>query len=491
MWTDVHKRLHRKQRRIFKASKDGNKYLVCRLQLQLINSLDAKLAAVQRVTVLNERKNTKRIDSRVYPTNQQKIKLAYSLNLDGKAMPIKRVSILKPGKEERRPLRIPTIKDKAKQYLAKFALEPEWEARFESNSYGFRPGRSAHDAVQAIFIMLVKRERHVLCGDISECFNQINHTALLSKLDTFPKMEVQIRAWLKAEVMTSYAHREKDNEFSTIDTSQGKIISLLLANIVLHGLENHIKQWYIHECRYDLKNQKGYLRYNQEIAIIRYADDFVIIHDKKDVIDLVRVEVSKWLSIMGLELSNDKTQIRRANQGFVFLGHKCITINGQGGHRVKVHISKSSKIKLINRLGIELNRHKASSAYVLVQSLSRIIVEWGNYFRYSECTDDFKQMNARVHNLIRAWVFRRTAQNKGRLFLREKYFPTGQSYIYNGVTHKDNWVLTGSITVNGETRKNFLPKLTWIRSQRHIKVKGSASPFDGNHIYWSQRLVSY
>ena len=79
----------------------------------------------------------------------------------------------------------------------------------------------------------------------------------------------------------------------------------------------------------------------------------------------------------------------------------------------------------------------------------------------------------------------------GRLFLKEKYFPSGQSYTYNGVTHYNNWVLTGSVTIDGETRKNFLPKLTWIRSQKHIKVKGSASPFDGNHLYWSQRLPSY
>ena len=490
-WPLVHKRLHRQQRRIFKASRERNKYLTQKLQIQLINSLDAKLAAVQKVTTLNRGKNTIGVDRQVYTTGPQKIRLAYSLKLDGKAHPIKRTWIPKPGKKEKRPLGIPIIRDRSKQYIAKLALEPEWEALFEPNSYGFRPGRSSHDAIEAIFIMLVRLKRSVLDADITKCFDQVNHDVLLSKLNTFPKMENQIKSWLKAEIMDEYSHRDKQNVANTRGTPQGGIISPLLANIALHGLEYHLKEWYTHNKLYDPSKRKSHTRYQQELSVIRYADDFVIIHESEQVIKLAKEETSRWLKGIGLELSHEKTNIRRSDQGFTFLGHQCITITRQNKHRVKMHTSRLNKERLIDKIGIEIKKHKASSSYDLIQSLSRIIIGWGNYFKYSECANDFKQLNYRIYNLLRAWVFRRTAQNKGRYYFRKKYFPEGQTYEYNGAKHQDNWVLTGQTTINGQTKSNFLPKLTWIKPIKHVKVKGTASPFNGNHYYWAQRLSAY
>ena len=133
-------------------------------------------------------------------TPKQRFKLAENLKLGDKSKPIRRVWIPKPGKKEKRPLGIPVMRDRAVQALAKAALEPEWEAKFEGNSFGFRPGRSAHDAIEAIFNQIRYVPKYVLDADISKCFDRINHQKLLAKVNTYPKLRRQLKAWLKAEI---------------------------------------------------------------------------------------------------------------------------------------------------------------------------------------------------------------------------------------------------------------------------------------------------
>jgi RNA-directed DNA polymerase len=164
--------------------------------------------------------------------------LVAQLKLNSKASPTRRVWIPKPGKrEEKRPLSIPTLSDRALQALVKLVLEPEWEAVFEPNVYGFRPGRSCHDAIQQIFGAIKQKAKYVLDADIAQCFERINHTVLLNKMNTFPRLRRQVRAWLKAGVIDS------EQLFSTPEgVPQGGTISPLLANIALHGLEEWIRQ---------------------------------------------------------------------------------------------------------------------------------------------------------------------------------------------------------------------------------------------------------
>jgi RNA-directed DNA polymerase len=180
-WPLVDKRILRYQTRIYKAAKEGNISKAKCLQKRLLRSTDAKLIAVRRVTTLNKGKTTPGVDGQIYVTDIEKIKLVKQLRLDRKALPICRVYIPKPGKSEKRPLRIPTVSDRAKQLLCKLALEPEWEARFEINSYGSRPGRNCQDAMEAIFSSLRNHSKeegyhkYVLDADISKCFDQIDH----------------------------------------------------------------------------------------------------------------------------------------------------------------------------------------------------------------------------------------------------------------------------------------------------------------------------
>lgn len=150
----------------------------------IVNSWYAKLLAVRKVTQENKGRKTAGVDRVKTLNNRQRIKLAQELKIDGKTRATRRVWIPKPGKSEKRPLGIPTMKDRAKQALLKLAIEPEWEARFESDSHGFRPGRSTHDAIKAIKGAITGKPKYVLDADIAQCFDKIDHQKLLAKLDT-------------------------------------------------------------------------------------------------------------------------------------------------------------------------------------------------------------------------------------------------------------------------------------------------------------------
>lgn len=197
----------------------------------MLKSKAAKLLAVRKVTQDNRGKRTPGIDGKTALTPQERLKVAKQLNISSKAKPTRRVWIPKPGKIEKRPLGIPTIDDRALQALVKLALEPEWEAVLEPNSYGFRPGRSAHDAIETIFASL-KIPKYVLDAAISQCFDKINHGVLLDKLGTFPAMRRLIKAWLKGGVIDNGVFQKTD-----AGTPQGGVICPLLANIALHGMD--------------------------------------------------------------------------------------------------------------------------------------------------------------------------------------------------------------------------------------------------------------
>jgi RNA-directed DNA polymerase len=251
-WRTIKRAVFKLQKRIYQAAKNGDIKTVHKLQRLLLKSWSARCLAVRRVTQDNQGKNTAGVDGVKSLRSEQRLQMAQTLKLTSKAQPTRRVWIPKPGKAEKRPLGIPTLRSRAEQALAKLALEPEWEAQFEPNSYGFRPGRSCHDAIDAIFKAICHKPKYVLDADIAQCFDRINHEALLDKLQTSPTLRRAIRAWLKAGVM------EKDELFpTTAGTPQGGVISPLLANIALHGLEMAITQEY------------------PQAKVIRYADDLV------------------------------------------------------------------------------------------------------------------------------------------------------------------------------------------------------------------------
>lgn len=310
-WKKLQREVFKLQKRIYRASDRGDVRTVHKLQRLLMMSRSAKLLAVRRVTQDNQRKKTAGVDGVKALTPSQRLTLAKTLRVGNKAKPVRRVWIPKPGTTEQRPLGIPTVHDRALQTLVKLALEPEWEAKFEANSYGFRPGRSCHDAIEAIFSSMRRKAKYVLDADIAKCFDRINHQALLDKLQTNPKLRRQIKAWLKSGVV------DNGSLFPTEQgTMQGGTISPLLANVALHGMETLIKE------KYPTNKYRGFYA----PQVVRYADDLVVLHESPSVVKECQDILAEWLKGMGLELKPSKTRITNTlnvtdeKPGFDFLG---------------------------------------------------------------------------------------------------------------------------------------------------------------------------
>lgn len=488
-WARVDSRIRRMQNRIYKASLSGEREKVYTLQRKMIYNLYAKLIAVRRVTTENRGKNMAGLDRQLYLSPEKKLKLAKSLRIDGKAAPIRRKWIPKSGKREKRPLGIPTISDRAKQKLVHLALEPQWEALFEPKSYGFRPGRSTHDAMEAIFHTHRKTpsgisdDRYIVDSDLKGCFDNIDHPYLIKKLDTIPVIKDQVKAWLKAGIFEGFylpIERYEEIPENSSGTPQGQIVSPLLCN--LHGMENNLKEW-IQSQKWPTK-RKLYRRDKKDsILLVRYADDFIISHPNKDIALDTKEETSRWLSETSkLSFNEGKTSIISVKNGFVFLGFSFIKIfnKQKTSYRLKIYPTKKNQKALIQKIGNICRRYRAISSYDLIRILRPIVVDWANYYRYCECKSTFNKMDHFIFRILRAWVFRR-ARKKGRFSVKEKYFPSGRTYVFDNRKYSDNWILYGKKRgKNGEILENFLPRLSWVKSSKHIKVPGTSSVYDRN-----------
>lgn len=493
-WSKVEKKVHRIQYRIFVASRSNKKVLVHWLQRRLVNSLEARLLAVRRTTILARGRLTEGTDGKVITTNKERLQLAVEgLTLDGKSSSIRRVWIPKPGKKEKRPLGIPTIRDRAKQALALLALEPEWEAKFEPNSFGFRPGRSSQDAIEAIFANLrVRNDRTkwVFDADIKKCFDKISHEALLTKLETYPAMKKQIRSWLKAGIL-DYRSVPKFS-LPTEGTPQGGVISPLLANIALHGLENHLKDYVasVPGLPYPGAN-RGIKPKREALGIVRYADDFVVTHTNLEILKECMVETEKFLSTVGLTISEEKSKLRKASEGFNFLGFHIVQIkNKQSGYRVKIYPAEKNQLSLLEKTRRIIGQSKSVPARLLIKRLAATTIGWANYFKYCECSLVFRKLDHQIWGQLRAWVFR-TSTRKSRTELVLRYFPKGETWTYLGKEHKDNWVFAAKQEKNKKKPWVFLPKLSWVPSSKFVKVIDDKSPLDGDYAYWIERSSKF
>lgn len=268
-WRKVERYVFKLQKRIYAASRCGDVKRVRKLQKTLMRSWSNKVLSVRRVTQDNTGKKTAGVDGKKSLSPAARIELAKQLKLTGKSRPTRRVWIPKPGRDEKRPLGIPTMYDRALQAVVKTALEPEWEAVFEPNSYGFRPGRSCHDAIRQIKICIQTKAKYVLDADIAKCFDRINQEKLLQKLNMKGKVRQQIKAWLKSGVIDEGAFTATSE-----GTPQGGVISPLLANIALHGIEEMLNK-FAKTIHLPKKNgwQESWQNKVKSLGFVRYADD--------------------------------------------------------------------------------------------------------------------------------------------------------------------------------------------------------------------------
>jgi RNA-directed DNA polymerase len=435
------------------------------------------------VTQDNTGKKTAGVDGVKSLSPKQRLNLVKELHLGTKASPTRRVWIPKPGTEEKRPLGIPTMKDRALQALVKLALEPEWEARFEPNSYGFRPGRACHDAIAAIFDSIRYKAKYVLDADIAKCFDRIDQGKLLHKLNTFPTMRRQVRSWLKSGVMDG-----KELFPTSEGTPQGGVISPLLANIALHGMEYQIKE-YVGSLKYLDKNKKNRM---DSVSLIRYADDFVILHKDLTVVQGCQTLIADWLKDMGLELKPSKTRlahtfntVENEKPGFNFLGFNIRQFsvgryhsgkNTQGellGFKTIITPSKE-KVKVhYDKIAEVISNHKATPQSALIAHLNPIIRGWANYYSTVVSKETYGKLDTLMYQKLRAWAKHRHPNKVMGEVVKRYWHSYGDR----------NWVFA----TKKDTNALRLLKYADTPIVRHVKVKGESSPYDGNLVYWSTR----
>ena len=480
-WNKFDKQIRKIQGRIYDASSRNDLKTVRNLQKVLIGLTSAKFIAVKRISQDSRVKNTAGVDGITSLTSSQRIDLVNELEIDGKADSIHRIYILRPDGRHR-PLGIPTMKDRAKQSLLLMALEPEWEARFEPNSYGFRPGRSYQDARVAICESLKQRAKYVFEGNIEQCFPTIGHQPLLNKLNTIPRFRRQIRSWLKAGITF-----EGITEPTVIGIYQGGPISPLLANIALHGLEEHVSNCLTTWSRRG-ELPKGAVKSN--VITVRYVDDFVILCPHVEVLEKLVGEVENFLFPLGLKISKQKSFIRHTllkyndqDAGFTFLGfyfsHKKCGIGKTAWVANKVE-RKPLKYYLSQTPDKErVQKHIASIRDIvksmekrpqeeLIVKLNPIIRGWTQYYAYTDNNTTFMYCDKRMFWRLFRYACNRHKQ-KGKKWVIKKYFHTyqGRKWIFG--------------TSDRKLRIRLYSK--GIGRSTYVKVKKDMSPYDGNIRY--------
>jgi RNA-directed DNA polymerase len=513
-WQDVNWRkaeiaVFRLQKRIYKASRCGDVRKVRRLQKTLMRSRSAKVLAVRQVTQDNRGKKTAGVDGVKSLTPVARVKLVGQLKVTGKAKPTRRVWIPKPGKSEKRPLGIPVMYDRALQALVKLAIEPEWEAKFEPSSYGFRPGRSCQDAIKHIKDAVKGTEKFVLDADIAKCFDRINHSALLDKAGYKGKIRHQFKAWLKSGVLDQGVFSK-----TKMGTPQGGVISPLLANIALHGIENMLKEYALNAKGWRYKNGSNIGRCNRPKALtfIRYADDFVVIHNEKKVVLECKELISTWLLGIGLELKPEKTRIAHTvnaelsedgQAGFNFLGftirgyeeskHKCAknTSREPLGWTTLIHPTKEKIKNHMREIERVIKAHRKSPQAVLIKELNPKIRGWRQYYRYCDAKTMgiLSKCDNQLYQKLRGWAVSRRCKKKpkrGQKRQKKENWYTKYWFKHNGkntfATNKED---------NALKLESYVKKDEHHSSNDYVKVKGDKSPFDGKWMYWATRKGNY
>jgi len=464
-WRKVEKSVSNLRRRIFRASKQGDHRKVRSLQKLALRSYANALLSVRRVTQKGAGRNTPGVDMLVVRTPKARSELVDQIRSyqPWKTKPARRVYIPKAN-GKMRPLGIPTVTDRVMQAIVKNALEPYWEAHFEPASYGFRPGRSCHDAVAKIFNIARpnKRKKWVLDADIEGAFDSISHERVLATIGSFPAREL-IRQWLKA----GYVEMGTLHPTET-GAPQGGVISPLLMNIALHGMEQALG------VRYDRRGQiKG------SRALVRYADDWVVFCESKEDAQAARLQAKELLQDRGLCLSEQKTQIVHLTEGFDFLGfnirHYPAPNTARSGYKLLIKPSKEPMRNFKDRMRREWMALKGHNAMEVLKRLNPIVRGWANYFRVGVSKHTFETIDY--------WMFDRCARHvsanhprKGWRWCRHKYW--GQL----NPKRADRWVFGDKST------GAYLLKLSWTPIKRHVLVKGASSPDDpALRAYWIER----
>ncbi len=450
-WTGCRRNVKRLQARIVKATEEGRWGKVKALQWLLTHSFSGKALAVNRV-IENKGKNTPGVDGETWSTPEELTDAIASLKRKGyQSQPLRRVYIPKSN-GKRRPLGIPTMRDRAMQALYLLALDPVSETKADRNSYGFRKARSAHDALEQCFTALGKPSKSplwVLDADVKGCFDNIDHDWMLSHI---PMDREVLRKWLKA------GYVERASLFPTEEgTPQGGIASPTLANMVLDGLEHRLKD--------GIRKRKsnGIVVYNPKINLIRYADDFVVTGDSPETLAKAKEIVVEFLTERGLELSPEKTRIVHLSEGFNFLGQNVRLY----GDKVLIKPSKEAQARIYDKIRSIVRRSKSVEQRDLIRMLNPVIQGWVNYHRHAVSSVAFSKLDFKVWKLLWQWAKRRH-RGKSQTWIKDRYWRTCGSRT---------WTFATDVVIDGKVRTMSLAYATDTAIRRHVKVQAEVNPY--------------
>ena len=461
-WPRCELAIKKLQARIVKAQKEGRYGRVKALQWTLTHSFYAKALAVRRVTS-NSGSKTAGVDLVTWEDSQTKFQAIGTLKRRGyQPQPLRRIHI-KKSNGKLRPLGIPTMRDRAMQALYLMALEPVAETTADTRSYGFRKERCTMDAVGQCHNVLRKgySPEWILEGDIKGCFDHISHEWLLNNI---PMDKVMLRKWLGCGFVFN------KQLFPTEEgTPQGGIISPTLANMALDGLQKILSD------RYKRKTIKGE-RYSPMVNLIRYADDFIITSENREVLETeIKPLVAEFLAERGLTLSEEKTMITNINDGFYFLGFNIRKFKNQ----ILTKPSKPAQKRFLAKVRTTIKSNKACKQESLIRLLNPMITGWGNYYRHGATRDAFHWADHQMFNALWQWAKRRHSK-KGKRWIADKYWHVAKG---NG------WHFTSYFKKpNGKQDSLTLKNLSNIHFIQYTQIKGDANPFDPEYDkYFDQR----